>query len=188
MPNELLNSRQSRVVRWFLLCVAGYVVAHSAVLVILAVLPAPAQSAVSDRAAAAAVLLLAVGITALLNRATRRKSPRALASGWRFRRDRRCRMRGAAVAAGGLVGGYRGRPVDEEAAARRRRPGGGRGRGGAGVAADERRRRAAGLTAAYVAAFAGAHPLAKKMGAWPAVFSVAGGMALASWAVTRKEG
>ncbi|MFF3757955.1 hypothetical protein [Streptomyces sp. NPDC002185] len=44
---------------------------------------------------------------------------------------------------------------------------------------------AVGLTAGYVAAFAGSHPLAKKIGAWPAVFSVAGGMAAASWAVTR---
>ncbi|WP_063814007.1 hypothetical protein [Streptomyces scabiei] len=49
--------------------------------------------------------------------------------------------------------------------------------------------RAAGaLTAGYVAAFAGSHPLAKKVGAWPAVFGVAGVMALASWAVAdRKE-
>ncbi|RST02412.1 hypothetical protein EF905_34745, partial [Streptomyces sp. WAC05374] len=47
---------------------------------------------------------------------------------------------------------------------------------------------AAGLTAAYVAAFAGSHPLAKKVGAWPAVFSVAGAMAAASWAVGRKSG
>ncbi|WP_079064676.1 hypothetical protein, partial [Streptomyces scabiei] len=44
------------------------------------------------------------------------------------------------------------------------------------------------LTAGYVAAFAGSHPLAKKVGAWPAVFGVAGVMALASWAVAdRKE-
>ncbi|MDX3161237.1 hypothetical protein PV736_43475 [Streptomyces scabiei] len=41
---------------------------------------------------------------------------------------------------------------------------------------------------AAVAAFAGSHPLAKKVGAWPAVFGVAGVMALASWAVAdRKE-
>ncbi|MFD8960465.1 hypothetical protein ACFV0W_26850 [Streptomyces anulatus] len=46
--------------------------------------------------------------------------------------------------------------------------------------------RAAGLTVAYVAAFAGSHPLAKKVGAWPAVFAVAGGVAAASWAVTRR--
>ncbi|MFJ7059167.1 hypothetical protein ACK8N7_23480 [Streptomyces griseobrunneus] len=42
------------------------------------------------------------------------------------------------------------------------------------------------LTLAYVAAFAGSHPLAKKVGAWPAVFAVAGGVAAASWAVTRR--
>ncbi|MFI9118955.1 hypothetical protein ACIGW0_06025 [Streptomyces bikiniensis] len=45
-----------------------------------------------------------------------------------------------------------------------------------------------GLTSAYVAAFAGSHPLAKKIGAWPAVFSVAGAVAAASWAVTRDKG
>ncbi|WP_236240858.1 hypothetical protein [Streptomyces sp. CC228A] len=100
-------------------------------------------------------------------------------------------MRGAAVAAvaaGGLVGGY------GVARWTKKRPLGGVALAAAGaVAAREWQRTsggaaAAGLTAAYVAAFAGAHPLAKKMGAWPAVFSVAGGMALASWAVTRKEG
>ncbi|MBK6030413.1 hypothetical protein JHN57_17880 [Streptomyces sp. MBT59] len=47
-------------------------------------------------------------------------------------------------------------------------------------------RAAAGLSVAYVAAFAGSHPLAKKVGAWPAVFAVAGGVAAASWAVTRR--
>ena len=44
------------------------------------------------------------------------------------------------------------------------------------------------LTAGYVAAFAGSHPLAKKVGAWPAVFGVAGAMALASWAVADRRG
>lgn len=44
---------------------------------------------------------------------------------------------------------------------------------------------AIGLSAAYVAAFAGSHPLAKKVGAWPSVFGVAGAVAVASWAVTR---
>lgn len=48
-------------------------------------------------------------------------------------------------------------------------------------------RAATGLTVAYVAAFAGSHPLAKKVGAWPAVFTVAGGVAAASWAVTRRS-
>ncbi|MFE9832274.1 hypothetical protein ACFYPK_27020 [Streptomyces halstedii] len=92
----------------------------------------------------------------------------------------------AAVAAGGLVGGY--------AVARwtKKRPLGGVALAAAGsVAAYEWNRRAGaraatGLTVAYVAAFAGSHPLAKKIGAWPAVFAVAGGVAAASWAVTRR--
>ncbi|WP_405897950.1 hypothetical protein OG242_10790 [Streptomyces sp. NBC_00727] len=92
----------------------------------------------------------------------------------------------AAVAAGGLVGGY--------AVARwtRKRPLGGVALAAAGgVAAYEWNRQAgpraaAALTTAYVAAFAGSHPLAKKVGAWPAVFTVAGTIAAASWAVTRR--
>lgn len=94
----------------------------------------------------------------------------------------------AAVAAGGLVGGY------GVARWTGRRPLGGVVLAAAGaLAAREWQRRsggvaAAGLSAAYLAAFAGAHPLAKKMGAWPAVFSVAGGMAVASWVVTKREG
>ena len=44
------------------------------------------------------------------------------------------------------------------------------------------------LTAGYVAAFAGSHPLAKKVGAWPAVFGVAGVVALASWVVADRKG
>ena len=43
------------------------------------------------------------------------------------------------------------------------------------------------LTAAYVAAFAGSHPLAKKVGAWPSVIGVAGAVALASWAVADRN-
>ncbi|MCS0634648.1 hypothetical protein NX801_03035 [Streptomyces sp. LP05-1] len=97
------------------------------------------------------------------------------------------RVPAAVVAASGLVGGY--------AVARwtKQRPLGGVALAAAGaVAAREWRRNsgngaAAGLSAAYVAAFAGSHPLAKKVGAWPAVFSVAGAMAAASWAVDRKK-
>ncbi|GAU66367.1 Syd protein [Streptomyces sp. NBRC 110611] len=44
------------------------------------------------------------------------------------------------------------------------------------------------LSGAYVAAFVGSHVLAKKIGAWPSVFAVAGGMALASWAVVDRRG
>ncbi|MER7520977.1 hypothetical protein [Streptomyces sp. NPDC126499] len=93
-----------------------------------------------------------------------------------------------AVAAAGLVGGY--------AVARwtKKRPLGGVVLAVAGgVAAREWQqvgggKVAAGLGAAYVAAFAGSHPLAKKIGAWPAVFSVAGAMAGAAYAVARKTG
>ncbi|WP_225882348.1 hypothetical protein [Streptomyces aureocirculatus] len=47
---------------------------------------------------------------------------------------------------------------------------------------------AAALSAAYVAGFAGSHPLAKKVGAWPAVLGVAGGVALASWLAVDRRG
>ncbi|MEU1211420.1 hypothetical protein ACFYSH_19360 [Streptomyces sp. NPDC005791] len=93
----------------------------------------------------------------------------------------------AAVAAGGLLGGY------GIARWTRKRPLGGIALAAAGsVAAYEWNRQAGaraatGLTVAYVAAFAGSHPLAKKVGAWPAVFTVAGGVAAASWAVTRRS-
>ncbi|MEU3397748.1 hypothetical protein [Streptomyces filamentosus] len=98
------------------------------------------------------------------------------------------RIPSPAVAAAGLVGGY--------AVARwtKKRPLGGVVLAVAGgVAAREWQRvggvkAAVGLSAAYVAAFGGSHPLAKKVGAWPAVFTVAGAMGAASWAVTRERG
>ncbi|MFF5935530.1 hypothetical protein [Streptomyces sp. NPDC012508] len=98
------------------------------------------------------------------------------------------RIPSPAMAAVGLVGGY--------AVARwtKKRPLGGVVLAAAGgLAAREWQQVAGGKTAAalagaYVAAFAGSHPLAKKVGAWPAVFSVAGAMAGASWAVTRNKG
>ncbi|MFE4591240.1 hypothetical protein [Streptomyces laurentii] len=91
-----------------------------------------------------------------------------------------------AIAAAGLVGGY--------AVARwtKKRPLGGAVLAAAGAVAGREWYRAvgakgaAGLGAGYVAAFAGSHPLAKKIGAWPAVFSVAGAMAGASYVVSRK--
>ncbi|MFD7612233.1 hypothetical protein [Streptomyces sp. NPDC059828] len=97
------------------------------------------------------------------------------------------RIPSAAVAASGLIGGY------GIARWTGKRPLGGVALAAAGAAAARQWQReaggraAAGLGAAYVAAFAGSHPLAKKLGAWPAVFTVAGGMALASWAVTRSN-
>ncbi|MFC8272172.1 hypothetical protein ACFUJR_06430 [Streptomyces sp. NPDC057271] len=95
------------------------------------------------------------------------------------------RIPSPAIAAAGLVGGY--------AVARwtKKRPLGGVVLAAAGALAAREWQQAAGgkaataLTGAYVAAFAGSHPLAKKVGAWPAVFGVAGAMAGASWAVTR---
>lgn len=93
------------------------------------------------------------------------------------------------VAAGGLVGGY------GVARWTRKRPLGGVALAAAGaVAARQWREKAGNGTAAalsglYVAAFAGSHPLAKRIGAWPSVFAVAGGVALASWALAdRREG
>lgn len=92
----------------------------------------------------------------------------------------------AAVAASGIVGGY--------AVARFTKK---RQLGGvvlaAGVAAGAQWRQAAGgrvaavLGGAYVAAFAGSHPLAKKLGAWPAVFTVAGGVAAASYVLADRR-
>ncbi|MCZ1009087.1 hypothetical protein [Streptomyces lydicus] len=94
----------------------------------------------------------------------------------------------AVVAATGLVGGY--------ATARwtKKRPLGGVALAAAGAVAARGWQHKAGnvtaaaLSGAYVAAFAGSHPLAKKIGAWPSVFAVAGGVALASWvAVDRRK-
>ncbi|MEU7136664.1 hypothetical protein [Streptomyces sp. NPDC046261] len=90
------------------------------------------------------------------------------------------------VAASGLVGGY------GVARWTKQRPLGGAVLAAAGaVAAKEWNRKAgagaaAALSGLYVAAFAGSHPLARKVGAWPSVFAVAGAVALASWAVERR--
>ncbi|MEV4902073.1 hypothetical protein AB0K08_12105 [Citricoccus sp. NPDC055426] len=44
------------------------------------------------------------------------------------------------------------------------------------------------LSAVYLGGFGASHPLAKKIGAWPAVLSVTAASALASWAlVDRKQ-
>jgi hypothetical protein len=95
---------------------------------------------------------------------------------------------GAALAAAGLVGGY--------GVARRtgKRPLGGAVLAVAGAAAARQWRHQAGpaaagaLGAAYVAAFAGSHPLARRIGAWSSVLTVAGAVALASWAVADRRG
>ncbi|MFJ2112819.1 hypothetical protein ACIOEX_13165 [Streptomyces sp. NPDC087850] len=91
-----------------------------------------------------------------------------------------------AVAATGIIGGY--------AIARwtKKRPLGGVALAAAGAVAAYEWHRAGGskasvgLSTAYIAAFAGSHPLAKKIGAWPAVFTAAGTVSAASWAVTRR--
>ncbi|WP_406008697.1 hypothetical protein OG440_23185 [Streptomyces sp. NBC_00637] len=94
---------------------------------------------------------------------------------------------GAVIAAGGLVGGY------GVARWTRKRPLGGAVLAVAGAAAARQWREQAGgkaagaLTVAYVAAFAGSHPLAKKVGAWPSVFGMAGAVALLSWAVADRR-
>ena len=88
----------------------------------------------------------------------------------------------------GLVGGY--------AVARytKKRPLGGLVLGGAGVAAAREWHRdggapvAVGMTAAYLGAFGAAHPLAKKVGAWPAVLGLAAGVAATSAVVARNKG
>ncbi|AEM80339.1 hypothetical protein [Streptomyces violaceusniger] len=91
------------------------------------------------------------------------------------------------VAAGGLVGGY------GVARWTKKRPLGGVALAAAGVVATQGWREKAGngtaaaLSRAYVAAFAGSHPLAKKIGAWPSVFAVAGGVALASWVLADRR-
>lgn len=43
------------------------------------------------------------------------------------------------------------------------------------------------LTVTYVAAFGASHPLAKKIGSWPAVYTVTGATALASLVIGRKR-
>ncbi|MFD8811318.1 hypothetical protein ACFV23_07485 [Streptomyces sp. NPDC059627] len=97
------------------------------------------------------------------------------------------RVPSSVIAASGLVGGY------GVARWTKKRPLGGAVLAVAGVAAAQQWRQQAGgkaagaLSAAYVAAFAGSHPLAKKVGAWPSVFGVAGAVALASWAVADRR-
>src|SRR5690349_6583285 len=94
----------------------------------------------------------------------------------------------AVVAAGGLVGGY------GVARWTGKRPLGGAVLGVAGAAAARQWRERAGgpaagaLTDTYVFAFAGSHPLAKKVGAWPAVLGVAGVVGLDSWVVVDRRG
>ncbi|UXY27819.1 hypothetical protein [Streptomyces sp. HUAS TT20] len=97
------------------------------------------------------------------------------------------RVPSSVIAAGGLVGGY------GVARWTKKRPLGGVVLAVAGAAAAQQWRAQAGakaagaLSAAYVAAFAGSHPLAKKVGAWPSVLGVASAVAVASWAVADRR-
>ena len=49
-------------------------------------------------------------------------------------------------------------------------------------------RRAGALLGVYTAAFAGSHPLAKRIGAWPAVLSSAAAAGAAAWALSDRHG
>ena len=97
------------------------------------------------------------------------------------------RIPSSLVAAGGLIGGY------GLARATKKRELGGAALLAAGTVAAVQWQRAAGpaataaLAGLYVAAFAGSHPLAKKLGAWPSVLTVASGVAVASWAVADRR-
>lgn len=85
-----------------------------------------------------------------------------------------------AFATAGLLGGY------QTARATKNRQLGGAVLAAAGAAAFMGWKKSAGtgtaiaLTATYIAAFGGSHPLAKKMGAWPAVYTVTAATAVAS--------
>jgi hypothetical protein len=91
------------------------------------------------------------------------------------------------IAASGLIGGF------AVARATKRRELGGVALAAAGSAAALQWRKAAGprtaaaLGGLYAAAFAGSHPLAKKIGAWPSVLTVATGMAAASWVLADRK-
>ncbi|MGD0198165.1 MAG: hypothetical protein ABSC56_09710 [Solirubrobacteraceae bacterium] len=93
----------------------------------------------------------------------------------------------APIAAGSLVGGYL---VARETGVR---PLGGvvLAAGGAYLARRWRRERGSAtagvLLATYLAGFAGSHPLAKRIGAWPAVLTVAAGSAAASHALADRR-
>ncbi len=85
-----------------------------------------------------------------------------------------------AFSTAGLLGGY------QTARATKNRPLGGAVLAAAGAAAflgwkkNTGTAAAVALTAAYIAAFGGSHPLAKKMGSWPAVGAVTAATAVAS--------
>ncbi|MCI2421848.1 hypothetical protein MOQ72_30875 [Saccharopolyspora sp. K220] len=87
----------------------------------------------------------------------------------------------------GLIGGF------AVARATKHRHWGGVVAAGAGLGAMEVCRRRTGvipalaLGATYAAALTGSHPLAKKIGAWPSVFTVTGATAAAAHLLTRRR-
>lgn len=93
----------------------------------------------------------------------------------------------APVVAASLTGGYL---VARET---KIRPLGGAVLAAGGVVAAREWNRVAGpgvtaaLTAIYLGGFGASHPLAKKIGAWPAVLSAAGVSAAASWALVDRR-
>jgi hypothetical protein len=97
------------------------------------------------------------------------------------------RIPSSLVAASGLIGGF------GVARATKKRELGGAALLVAGAVAATQWKRSAGtatavaLSGLYVAAFAGSHPLAQKLGAWPSVLTVAGGVAVASWAAADRR-
>lgn len=92
-----------------------------------------------------------------------------------------------AFATAGLLGGY------QTARATKNRQLGGAVLAAAGAAAFLGWKKNAGtgtavaLTTTYVVAFGGSHPLAKKLGSWPAVYAVTGATALASLVFARAK-
>lgn len=94
----------------------------------------------------------------------------------------------APIVAGALVGGYL---VARETKVR---PLGGAVLAAGGIVAGREWLRRTGpigtaaLAAVYLGGFGGSHPLARKIGAWPAVLSAAGASAAASWIVSDRRG
>ncbi len=94
----------------------------------------------------------------------------------------------APIVAASLVGGYL---VARET---KKRQLGGAVLAVGGVVAGRRWYRSAGagttaaLVGVYLGGFGASHPLAKKIGAWPAVFTAAGASAAASWLLVDRKG
>lgn len=96
-------------------------------------------------------------------------------------------LRTAPIVAGSLIGGYL------VARKTKVRPLGGAVLAAGGIAAGRQWAKTAGpvptiaLTAIYLGGFGASHPLAKKIGAWPAVLTAAGTSAVAAWALSDRK-